>query len=175
MFGAIASIVLAAECATRYLRRRSERPELRSLAAARARTLNRPLVVVGAPTGGVTSNYDCGDLCVDLVGCRRCGSPPIDLCRPNGIPMSNDSCVVFVSCVVECLTCIEEGWREILRVAGDERNVFVVYIKPWSLTLHTWPHTRWMILSVPPEGPLTYLPMGVKVYDRRPPHSIYTK
>lgn len=115
----------------------NERRQTFAIAKARAATLNRPLVVVGDPDSGLHTRfaraYDCGHLCVDLHGCSKCTcSLPADISRP--LPIESDSAVVFVSCTLEYVPDAPGAVRELLRVAGDPKNLFVVTVSPFSLS-----------------------------------------
>ena len=81
-----------------WLRRRMQRRSMFEAARAEARRLGRPLVVVGAPDGGVTAGYGCGDVTVDLAGSTCPRSLVADVTKP--LPFADDSVVVFVACVV---------------------------------------------------------------------------
>ena len=45
-------------------------------AVKRSKQINKPLIVIGSPDAGfmnsIYSVYGCGDVCVDLVGCKAC-------------------------------------------------------------------------------------------------------
>lgn len=138
-----------------YANRFLSRGHIYKLANERAKQIHRPIVVIGAP-GAATGGYPCGDLCVDLDGCERCGSPPIDA---KHIPVKDDSVVVFVSCTLGLIPDIRAAWKEILRIAGSVDNVFVVDIQEWTLTASAYPGTKWIIESAPPfANDITYRP-----------------
>lgn len=143
-----------------YVLRGDKRISRFAAARRRATALGRPLVVVGAPTGGLTSGYGCGDLpCVDLFGCGKCGAPPTDLTLPGAIRSRDNGCVVFSSCVMELVPDINAAWRETLRAAGGPSNTFVVHIEPWAHASWLYPGVLWRIESAPPVGPLVYRPI----------------
>jgi SAM-dependent methyltransferase len=141
-----------------YYERRAWRQDFYQTARAMATDLRRPLIVIGAPDGwgaGVDL-YGCGDTCLDLDGCARCGAKPFDL--SSGIPFDDDSAVVFVSCVLEYVPDLDAVYREIVRVAGGESRVFIVHIRPeswWTLFFYR-PENRNVILSAPPLGPFAW-------------------
>lgn len=138
-----------------YANRFLARGHVFKMAAERAHNIGRPLIVIGAPDAA-TGGYPCGDLCVDLDGCKRCGTLPIDALN---IPVKDNSAVVFVSCTLSLIPQIRNAWKEILRVAGSVDNVFVVDIQGWTLTATAYPGTRWIIESAPPfSNDLTYRP-----------------
>ena len=116
-------------------------------AVARANELGRPLVVIGDPDAGLHTRlaraYGCGAVCVDLRGCPACPvSVAADITRT--VPqIEDDSAVVFVSCVFEYVGDVEAACREVLRIAGEAENVFLVYVDPWTMTSWVYPGARW--------------------------------
>ena len=134
-------------------------------ARRRAQATGRPLVTVGAPAGVLTGGYACGGApgtgvrglpCVDLRGCAACGAPPTDLTLPGAIRARDGGCVVFVSCVLEYVVDLDAAWREVLRAAGRDENVFVAHVQPWAHAAWAYPGARYRIEQAPPEGPLLY-------------------
>ena len=122
-----------------WKRRKAERARVYDKALARARALHRPLVVIGAPDGGVTAGYGCGDLTIDLEGSAACPNVwAADITQP--LPLANDSVVVFVSCVLEYVGDVEAAYRELMRVSGGE--LFIVRVEPWTLTAYLYPGAR---------------------------------
>lgn len=135
--------------------RHANRQRLFAAAQARALALNRPLVVVGDPNGGVWSRvfpaYGCGDVCVDLHGCPACARQlRADLTQR--VNLADDSGVVFVSCVFEYIEDLPAAWAEVMRIAGTAENVFVVKVQPGTLSSILVPGAKWTIVSAPPEG-----------------------
>jgi hypothetical protein len=132
-------------------RRMYRRRDMFRQAAERAQALGRPLVIVGDPDGGAMTRlfraYGCGDpsrdVCVDLVGCRRCPNGVAADLTAGPVPgVADDSAVVYVACVLEYVGDVPAAWREILRMAGSPGNVFVVEVEPWSLTAVAYPGAR---------------------------------
>jgi hypothetical protein len=118
-----------------WARRRSRRAAIYQEALHQARELNRPLMVIGAPDGGVTSGYDCGDITVDVCP----SSCPVHLQADitQRIPMPDASCVIFVSCVLEYVDDLEGALQEIQRVSGG--HAYFVGVEPWTLTAFLYP------------------------------------
>lgn len=117
-------------------------------ATARALELNRPLVVIGDPHGGAHTRlmpaYGCGDLCIDLRGCPRCANYRVaDITQGPIDGVSDDSAVVYVSCVLEYVDDVDAARREIMRIAGDPANAFIVTVQPWTFTAALYPGARW--------------------------------
>lgn len=112
-------------------------------AQARATAAGKRLVVVGAPGAGLHTRilpaYGCGDVCVDLEGCPTCPvSETVDLVTGH-TTVPDGSAVVYVSCVLEYVSDPIAAMREILRMAGDPSNVFLVTVQPWTLTGTLYP------------------------------------
>lgn len=122
-----------------YVRRRVERGRVYELARQRSNQTGKPLLVVGAPDGGVTSGYPCGDMTVDLQSSSGCPAYfQADITRR--LPFEDDSCVVFVSCVLEYVDDYEAAIRELHRVAGND--LFVVRVEPWTATAYLYPGAK---------------------------------
>lgn len=117
-------------------------------AARRASELGRPLVVVGDPDSGMHTRikraYGCGDLCIDKNGCPLCTvTKAADLTKGPIEGISDNSAVVFVSCVLEYVTDPEAALRELRRIAGGPDNLFFVFVEPWTLTAALYPGAQW--------------------------------
>jgi len=127
--GAVAAV--GAWEAAWWARRRARRASQYARARAEATALGRPLVVVGAPDGGVTSGYGCGDVTVDLSGSSCPNTLQADVTQP--LPFATDSVVCYVSCVLEYVTGnVQAAIVEIERISGG--HVFWVGVEPWTLT-----------------------------------------
>ncbi len=154
------AIVEGAGYAGRLATRRGYHRRARELADQ----MGRPLVVVGARSGGgggirTTGNlsqYECGDAagggCVDLGGCTDCGSGSRDVCVAGAIPLEDDSAVVFVSHVLEYVDDPDRAWAEIVRVAGSPERVYVSRNQPWATWTRVATGAKWMIDDAPPTG-----------------------
>jgi hypothetical protein len=121
-----------------WARRRARRSSVYQIALQHAQTLNRPLVVVGAPDGGVTSGYGCGDQSIDLSTSTCPNHLQCDI--TTTIPIADDSCVVFVSCVLEYVDDVDAAIYEINRISGGQ--FFVVGVEPWTLTSIWYPGAK---------------------------------
>ncbi len=130
------------------LRRFETRRRVFETAARRAVELGRPLVVIGDPDAGAHTRlvraYGCGDLCIDLHGCRRCRvMQAADLTQGLVPGIADDSAVVYVSCVLEYTADPAAALRELFRMAGTPENLFLVFVNPWSMTATLYPGVRW--------------------------------
>jgi hypothetical protein len=121
-----------------WARRRAKRQTTYQEAYLRARALGRPLVVVGAPDGGVTSGYGCGDVTLDLAPSSCPRSMVADI--SERLPFDDDSVVVFVSCVLEYVDRYPEALAEIQRISGGE--LFLVRVEPWTATAYLYPGAK---------------------------------
>lgn len=159
MIGLLAKLGAAyfgAEAVDALLLRRSERQRVYRAALLRAIELGKPVMVVGAPRGGfvnhvVGTDYGCGDVCVDLVGCAPCAKH-IEGRLEDVLPqMPAASHVIFVSCTLEYVDDLPKCIAELQRVAVPG-GLFVVRVRPGSSTFWLWPGAKWVLLSAPP-GP----------------------
>lgn len=121
-----------------WWRRRHQRGVVYSRALSRARELGLPLLVIGAPDAGPTAGYGCGDVTVDLAetSCPRHIRADIT----SHIPLPDNSCVAFVSCVLEYVDNYDAALEEIWRVSSGE--IFNVRVEPWTLTAHLYPGAK---------------------------------
>ncbi len=117
------------------------------MALKKAMSEKRYLVVIGDPNGAFVSN-GCGDVCVDIHGCACPVSITADITKP--LPLSADSAVVFVSCVLEYVDDIKAAYAEILRIAGSPENIFIVAVDRYTLTSVFFPGAKWVITEAPP-------------------------
>jgi SAM-dependent methyltransferase len=121
-----------------WLRRRTRRIEQYARAAAKARELGRELVVIGAPDGGVTSGYPCGDITVDVAPSSCPLAIQADVTKR--LPFADNSVVVFVSCVLEYVSDARAAIQEIHRVSGG--YAYFVGVEPWTLTAYLYPGAK---------------------------------
>lgn len=118
-----------------WARRRMMRSHIYEVARAQADALGRPLVVVGAPDGGVTAGYGCGDVTIDIAPSSCPGSLQADITKP--LPFADDSVVVVVMCVLEYVDDAEAALAELNRISGG--YLYVVRVEPWTLTSVFYP------------------------------------
>jgi hypothetical protein len=118
-----------------WMRRRSVRRDAYLYSLQFARTIGKPLVVVGAPDMGMTQGPGCGDITVDL-GKSACPNF-IQADITKNIPLADDSAVVLVLCTLEYVNDYPAAMRELKRVAG--KNLFVVRVEPWTLAAYLYP------------------------------------
>jgi hypothetical protein len=142
------------------LQRWQQRRETYDRAARRAAELHRPLVVVGDPDAGAHTRllraYGCGDLCIDLNGCPLCKVVQVADLAAGPVPgVSDDTAVVFVSCVLEYIGDAAAAVRELRRMAGGPENLFTVSVQPWTLTAALYPGARWTAVRDADEMRLT--------------------
>ena len=89
-----------------------------------SKELNKPLLVIGDPNNGFMSkifgSYPCGDLCLDLVGCKGCANQIQGDAFQELKKMKDNSYIIFESCVLECIPHNKQVKEEILRVSGNK-------------------------------------------------------
>lgn len=156
----VALATFAVAESTLALQRWQRRRSVFHAAARRALDTGRPLVVIGDPHAGAHTSlmpaYGCGDLCIDLRGCPCCTRHhAADITQGPITGLSDDSAVVFVSCVFEYVSDLEAARREVLRIAGDPANVFVVTVQPWTFTAALYPGARWTGIKPESMRPVT--------------------
>lgn len=136
--GAAAATAAAAWELGWWARRRGRRSSQYAAARAAATRMGRKLVVIGAPDGGATAGYGCGDITIDLKGS---GCPDVIVADvTKHIPLADNSVVVFCSCVLEYVSDAAAAVREIRRVSGG--HAFFVGVEPWTLTAAAYPGAR---------------------------------
>lgn len=121
-----------------WLRRRARRGEMYALARAEAYRLGRPLVVIGAPDGGVTKGYGCGDVTVDLIKSSCPVALVADVTKP--LPFADNSVVVAVFCVLEYVNDANAALAEIQRISGG--YAYFVGVEPWTATAYLYPGAK---------------------------------
>lgn len=118
--------------------RRSRRMETYAKALSHARAIQRPLVVIGAPDGGATAGYGCGDITVDLAKSSCPNSMQLDVTKK--MPFATDSVCCLIVCTLECVKNLESALAEIGRISGG--HAFFVGVEPWTLTALFHPDVR---------------------------------
>lgn len=151
----LAYVALIEGCAA--LIRFRERSLAFRTAAERADALGRRLIVIGDPDAGFHTRlmraYGCGDVCVDMNGCPRCPVTVVADITKKIPSVDDDSAVVFISCVLEYVVDLNAALTEILRIAGSNDNVFLVFVQPWTLTARLYPGARWRGAANGPDEP----------------------
>jgi hypothetical protein len=129
------------------------------MAQKRSSQTGKPLVVIGDPDAGTVNSkigrdYDCGNFCVDLYGCKAC---------PNQVAADllawlkeqpDNSAVLFVSAVLEYIQSMNGIPRELYRVSGGD--LFVVTVEPFSYTAFFYQGAKRQFFSAPPHGPFKW-------------------
>lgn len=121
-----------------WVARNAKRTRMYQEAQAWALQLGKPLVVVGAPDLGATPGPGCGDLVIDIAPSKCPNSIQADICK--GIPLADNSSVVFVCCVLEYVENEAAAMKELLRVSGG--NLFICRVEPWTLTAYLYPGAK---------------------------------
>lgn len=124
-----------------HLVQSAQRRSTFSAAQSAAKSLGKPLLVIGKPRG----QYPCGDVVLDL-------EPPSGECpvmqqgNVESMSMFKDKQfgAVFCSHVIEHTCKPEQAISELNRVAD---NVFIVYPYPWRLSMLLVPGHSWLVFG----------------------------
>ena len=134
--------------------RKIKRKQYYQIAENLSKTKNKPLIVIGDPKAGwhLGKHYKCGDLCIDLVGCKTCPNQISGKAHEILKQLSSNSSVIFISCVLEYIDKddLNETLAEIYRVSGGD--IINVAVEPYSLLNYHFYGTQRTILSSPPHG-----------------------
>ena len=95
-------------------------------------------MVIGAPDGGVTAGYSCGDVTLDLAPSSCPNSMVVDVTKR--VPLPDNCCVVFCSCVLEYVQDASAAIAEIQRISGG--HAFFVGVEPFTLTAYLYPGAK---------------------------------
>lgn len=137
-----------------WLWRRAENTRVFNFAAARAATLGRKLLVVGAPDHRFLSSYGCGDMTTDLDPTSSCPNYQV-WDGVSQMPITGQV-VVFAPEFLEYVPDINAALAELNRVSGGE--IYTVRVEPWTISGYLSPG---ILRTVPwDNGPLppTVLP-----------------
>jgi hypothetical protein len=135
---------------------REERRTLYQAAAAKAKELGKPLVVLGDPDAGLIHHflgrdYQCGTICVDPQGCGACTTQQIAGNVTMALQsMGANSAVIFDGGGV--FPFADDGYElanQIKRVAGQ--NVYMFDVGRWTLTSWFEPKRKRTLSDAPPE------------------------
>ena len=118
--------------------RRTKRLNAYTRASTYAKAIGRPLVVIGAPDGGFTSGYGCGDITVDIAGSCCPNTAKLDI--TTRLPFADDSVCCITMCTLEYVNNVESALREIDRISGG--HAFFVGVEPWTLAAYLYPGAR---------------------------------
>jgi hypothetical protein len=127
-------------------KRHHKRLKMYKKAKKRSKKLNKKLIVIGDPYNGIAcrifsrfyKTYGCGDETVDLTGAPKC---------PNGIKNDiykylkskpSNYGVIFVSCVLEYIDNINDTIKELYRVSGSSKNLFIVAVENNTLSAYLY-------------------------------------
>lgn len=121
-----------------YLYRWRRRTVVYEEARATAKNLGRQLIVIGAPDGGVTSGYGCGDQTIDISPTSCPNWKPLDITKT--LPYADNSVVVFCSCVLEYVSDPIAAIAEIKRISGG--YTYFVGVEPWTLAGLLYPGAK---------------------------------
>jgi len=124
----------------------SDRHRLYDDAEQYARSVGKPLLVVGHPKG----EHGCGDVNIDIANGHIAECPSFIQADVEDMHIFMDKQFgsVFVGHVLEHVNDIEKAFIELCRVAD---KVFIAYPDWYSVTAYLASDHKWLILSAPPK------------------------
>ncbi len=99
----------------------------------------KPLIVIGDPDNGAFSkftgrDYGEGDITIDITGCPGC-TTGVKARAEDMLPgLDDNSCVIFISCVLEYVDDIKSLSRDIPRASGGD--YYIVNVEPYCLSAY---------------------------------------
>ncbi len=158
--------VAVAETAATWTRW-EQRRRLFQAADARAREQGRPLLVVLPRKEGWFNRsmrlYEYGARYTDIFRGRKSPVLYADTLA-GGVKAQSDSAVLYVACVLEYVTDLRRTMDEIMRIAGERENIYIVTVQPWTLTAALHPSARWAGIAdahTVSMGPVTIVHKGM--------------
>ena len=150
--------------------RKYRRRKIFRLAKIKSLQTGKKLMVVGDPKNGIASritgsDYDYGDICIDLTGCPDNDSNDIN----GAIKIKGDICsvikrfgdnshVIFISCTLEYAGETDAKFKQLMndlyRVSGND--LFIVNVEVYSLMAYLYPH--YLNNEEPPKRVITRCP-----------------
>ena len=158
--------VAVAETAATWTRW-EQRRRLFQAADERARQQGRPLLVVLPRKEGWFNRsmrlYEYGARYPDIFRDRKA---PIIYANTlaRGVPARDDSAVLHVACVLEYVSDLRRSMAEIMRIAGEPENIYLVTVQPWTLTAALHPSAHWAGIAdthTVSMGPVTMVHKGM--------------
>ncbi len=144
-----------------------QRRRLFQAADERARQQGRPLIVVLPRKEGWMSRsmrlFEYGARYTDIFRDHKAPVIYADTLA-HGVPVQRDSAVVYVACVLEYVTDLRRSMDEIMRIAGDPENIYIVTVQPWTFTAALHPAARWAGIAdthAVSMGPVTMVHKGM--------------
>jgi hypothetical protein len=152
------------------------------IAVKRALELDKPLIVIGDPHNGLGAKihgpaYGAGNFTIDISGCSKGICPDVmerDIVDSLNV-FNDDSCVIFISCVLEYVEKIDDAIKEIKRVSGSSDNIFVVTVGTSSIVTYFYSYNNGgkhhdkplrVFMSAPPVGDFSYQDLREKKLKR---------
>ena len=139
--------------------RKWKRRHIFAIAKKRSEETGFPLLVVGDPYNGLMSimsgpDYECGDVCLDLTGCKMCphGIKGRLEEKLRGIDLSRT--VVYISCVLEYVNDLPLILGYLNKM--DPNNLFIVNVEWFSLMAYFYPY--FLTNEEPPKYVITECP-----------------
>ena len=123
--------------------RKLKRRQIFKLAQERSISTGKPLLVIGDPYNGLASiitgtDYDCGDLCIDLTGCPKCENKLKIKLEDFVLDYNLDDYIIYISCVLEYVDDIDLIVDKLNNLNPD--NLFIVNVEYYSLVAYFYPY-----------------------------------
>jgi len=124
-------------------KRKLNRRKLFKKAKKRANLTNKQLLVIGDPYNGVASistgsDYNCGDLCIDLTGCPKCTNSIEAKLEDIISEIDLNEYVIYISCVLEYVDELPKILSYLNKV--NKKNIFIVTVEWYSLNAYFYPY-----------------------------------
>jgi hypothetical protein len=87
--------------------------------------------------------FEYGARYPDIFSTRNAPVIVADTLARGATAHGDDSAVLYVACVLEYVTDLRRSMDEILRIAGEPENIYLVTVQPWTLTAALHPAARW--------------------------------
>ena len=109
----------------------------------RADSTDKKLLIIGDPYNGLSSitfgsDYECGDLCLDLTGCPKCPVSIKGRLEDTIADINLDEYVVFISCVLEYVDDIDYILGYLDQMNKDD--LFIVHVEWYAPTAYLYPY-----------------------------------
>jgi hypothetical protein len=125
------------------LKRKINRRNLFENAKKRAIETNKKLLVIGDPYNGVASistgsDYNCGDLCIDLTGCPKCTNSIKTKLEDIISEINLNEYVIYISCVLEYVDELPKILSHLNKI--DCKDIYVVTVEWYALNAFFYPY-----------------------------------
>lgn len=161
IFFVVAIILLTIYETLICIKRKYNRRHTFKLAKARSDATRLPLLVIGDPYNGLASivtgsDYGCGDICVDMCGCK-CDNSVKDKLENFIQKINVNDYIIFISCVLEYVDDLPLILSYLTNMNPD--NLFIVSVESYCLMSRFYPcfltkeqPPKYIIYDAPPNS-----------------------